>query len=215
MLNKTIFWTILLIIFVKVLDCNGDVCTCQCCTGKSCKPAFQGSVIVPECTSASCRSICRSRYPQRCVDNSNSTFHQCTINHGLPTPDWTGVFDIKGSCDTQACCCPEGQAAVWRISTTQLRVQLIVVGSACNGSTSFDHVLLVPISFGLQVSFFGQIIEFQLSQDSNTIQLINPTTPVCNANANRHEPPPISSAVIQSASMFLLFFLISLKKLIL
>lgn len=208
------FVSFLFLISVSILHCNADVCSCRCCTDKFCKTEFQDSVVAPQCTSASCKSMCQSRNPKLCVDNSNSTFHQCIVSY-KSTPDWSGIFDIKRLCDERDCCCPVGQMSLWSISGNKLRVQMVVVGPACNGSAFYEQTMILPMSFSLQMLFFGQLVEIQLSEDSRFIRILNPTISSCSESASRHDVQPISLGTIQSASLFLLIFLTSLRKFIL
>lgn len=218
MITKKMFLTVLIVILVSVLHCNGDVCSCTCCTGNFCTPTFQGTVAVSSCASASCRSICQSKYPTQCTDVSNFTIHQCESD-SFPTPDWSGIFDVARQCDATACCCPVGQVVFWRVSQTTMRIQLLLIGPGCNGSTYFDTTTPVPLEFAVQGQFFGQLVQVKLSQNSRTIQLNNPGSPTCSEIGTRHEPEPepepVSLGTIHLASVFLLICLTSFRQLIL
>jgi hypothetical protein len=189
MTNLTTFLTVLGVLAASILGGKGDTCSCQCCAGNSCTPILQGTITVQSCATSSCLSLCKSKYPQQCVDGSGSARYQCTVGT-VATANWIGTFSMSNTCDQRTCCCPVGKMVVSSASTNLLRVQCSFAGSACpSGVLSLDDTIAMPDGYSAQIVFLGNRVLVELSPDSRTIQLTNPVFPSCSETASRSEAP--------------------------
>ncbi len=110
-------------------------------------------------------------------------------------------------CDTRTCCCPVGQLILSSVSGNALRVQCQFSGQCPGGSTSVDDAITMPSSYNTQIEFMGNLISISLSQDSRTIQFINPSVAECSEIATRGGSSSIGTTNL--ASIFILSGLLS------
>ena len=181
--NQTIFTIVVIVALASISLCNGDTCTCTCCSGNSCRPTLQGTISVSSCSSTSCKAECQARYPSQCTNGAGSASYQCRSGN-VATPNWVGVFDMANRCDTRTCCCPSGSLTLSRINN-ELRIQCQFAGQ-CPPSTYIDDSIPMPSTFNTQIGVLGNIILITLSEDSGTIQITNPLFPWCSESASRN-----------------------------
>ena len=210
MLAKTMLLPILIVVFFSVSHCNGDTCSCTCCTGNFCTPTFQGTVPVSSCGSSSCKSVCQSNYPSQCTDGPGRTSYECRGGSST-SPNWAGVFRMTNRCDTRTCCCPVGQMTLSKVGGNALRIQCQFSGQCPPGTSSVDDTVSMPTGYSAQIAFMDDAILVTLSQDSRTIQLTNVLYPSCSETATRSGA--LSATTINLAFLFVSSGLMSLRQL--
>jgi hypothetical protein len=90
---------------------------------------------------------------------------------------------------------------------------MVFTGLGCAGSTSLDQTIPMPTGFAVQIIFLGNPIQVTLSENSRTIEMINPAYPMCSETAIRSGA--VSQSTINMASLVLLSSLLSFRQFIL
>jgi hypothetical protein len=98
------------------------------------------------------------------------------------------------------------------VSGNELRVQCQFSGQCPGGSTSVDDTITMPSSYNTQIEFMGNLISVSLSQDSRTIEFINPSFSECSEIATRDGSSSIGTTNL--ASIFILTGLSSVRQFI-
>jgi hypothetical protein len=127
------------------------------------------------------------------------------------SPQWTGTFEIDGSCEQTHCCCLIGQTTISKPNDTELFVIGSVAGEPCreqlNGSTTIAVSLPIPQDrngFQITVNFLGSNSRFTLSADSQYIANVNLNVPTCSDSAHRINGGNSIGSSVSSTSFFLL-----------
>jgi hypothetical protein len=101
------------------------------------------------------------------------------------TPNWIGTYQMDGSCDTSQCCCLINQIFVSE-PNTQILISGAVTGICANLPSTVALTAPIPTtSFQVLLSWYGEVLRFQLGQDNNYLSLVNINYPYCSATAVR------------------------------
>jgi hypothetical protein len=92
---------------------------------------------------------------------------------------WPGVYRMGSSCSTTSCCCLVNNLIVTRPSSNTLAVNTSLAGQ-CSGQSYFAGTATYPTGYSLSLSFSIITLNVMLSNDSNTLTVINPIMSSCN-----------------------------------
>jgi hypothetical protein len=139
----------------------------------------------------------------------------------IPSPKWTGTFEIDGSCEQAHCCCLTGPTTISKENDTELLVTGSVAGDPCHGQLNGSTTITVPFpvpqdknGFQITMNFLGSNSRFTLSADSQYIANVNLEFPTCSDSAHRTDGgkgtgssvSPTSFVLLISTLLFYLFF---------
>ncbi len=98
--------------------------------------------------------------------------------------NWVGTYQTDNACDTSSCCCLATQLVVTEPSS-QIKITAGVTG-VCNNLPSYLSITQsIPSGFQLTLTWAGQILRFQLGEDSSFISIVNINYPYCSSSALR------------------------------
>ncbi|UJR12509.1 hypothetical protein I4U23_016684 [Adineta vaga] len=184
MQHQTVFTITFIGILVYISYCNGDTCSCRCCSVNGCTPILQGTIFLSPCSLLDCQSACTREYPTQCKHLVGSLSFGCSSDI-RSTSNWLGIFATSHECDTRSCCCPIGNLIISRANANNIRIRGQFGGRCYSQMPPLDLTIAEPSVYTVQGFYLDQSIQVTLRQDSRSIQIDNPAFPSCSETAKR------------------------------
>mgnify|MGYP006892791247 FL=1 len=125
------------------------------------------------------------------------------------TQIWSGVYRPISECSLSICCCPASDVFINESTTNKLSFNISLTGDHCIGLPFFQQNNIdKPTDYTFSMVIF--IIQFivTLSDDSDTISIVNSFGDQCTITAKRHGTYRYNRAIQANTNYFMLFSII-------